>query len=360
MDHLGLMLNNPYGVQYLRSFLAKEYATENIDFWNAVKMFKNMNSQGSFGVLIVVVTQLDMDNVNASALSIFNTFIEKDAPNQINLPSHVTQKIVQQVLPIKTNNSPPPLSPRQIPTDILTEKDKKKEKKKKDLKKSTKIQLLDKPPREYKRESHSNDDADHSSSPPNSVREEGGSNISGSSTPRGTSELTLGGDPTSTSTSELVEIHSPGSESPLSLSTQSRSRVPPSPRRGSTLDPMSTSSPSIHNSTTPPSSSPRLYASLPSSPNSGPLSTIADSSPAISKGSLSLSSPDNNNNITTTISNPPTSNPTISNPTIQLIYDEAVQSVFVLMQKDSFRRFTKSDFGHQLKRRYSILICSSE
>ena len=73
----------------LRAFCAKEYSSENVDFWFAVEQFRINNQHMS--------DSTDQKRLYEEGKKIFEDFIGAGSPREVNIPSGIASKI--QVLP---------------------------------------------------------------------------------------------------------------------------------------------------------------------------------------------------------------------------------------------------------------------
>ena len=76
----------------LRAFCAKEYSSENVDFWVAVEQFRDRHQHLSENA-----DPAELKRVYEQGKLIFNDFIGAGAPREVNIPSSIASKI--QVLP---------------------------------------------------------------------------------------------------------------------------------------------------------------------------------------------------------------------------------------------------------------------
>ncbi|XP_006026559.1 regulator of G-protein signaling 2 [Alligator sinensis] len=76
------LLTNKYGLAAFRAFLKSEFCEENIDFWLACEDFKKTKSP---------------QKLTSKAKKIFNDFIEKEAPKEINIDFQTKNLIAQNI-----------------------------------------------------------------------------------------------------------------------------------------------------------------------------------------------------------------------------------------------------------------------
>ncbi|KAJ6656223.1 hypothetical protein lerEdw1_004013 [Lerista edwardsae] len=76
------LLANKYGLAAFRAFLKSEYCEENLDFWLACEDFKKTKSP---------------QKLSAKAKKIYNDFIEKEAPKEINVDFQTKNSIAQNL-----------------------------------------------------------------------------------------------------------------------------------------------------------------------------------------------------------------------------------------------------------------------
>ncbi|XP_074859053.1 regulator of G-protein signaling 2 [Carettochelys insculpta] len=76
------LLANKCGVAAFRAFLKSEFCEENIDFWLACEDFKKIKSP---------------QKLTSKAKKIYNDFIEKEAPKEINIDFHTKNTIAQNI-----------------------------------------------------------------------------------------------------------------------------------------------------------------------------------------------------------------------------------------------------------------------
>ncbi|EMP32824.1 Regulator of G-protein signaling 2 [Chelonia mydas] len=76
------LLANKYGLAAFRTFLKSEFCEENIDFWLACEDFKKIKSP---------------QKRRSKAKKIYNDFIEKEAPKEINIDFQTKNMIAQNI-----------------------------------------------------------------------------------------------------------------------------------------------------------------------------------------------------------------------------------------------------------------------
>ncbi|XP_020646135.1 regulator of G-protein signaling 2 [Pogona vitticeps] len=76
------LLSSKYGLTAFRAFLKSEFCEENIDFWLACEDFKKIKSP---------------QKLTAKAKKIYNDFIEKEAPKEINIDFQTKNTIAQNL-----------------------------------------------------------------------------------------------------------------------------------------------------------------------------------------------------------------------------------------------------------------------
>ncbi|KFP63516.1 Regulator of G-protein signaling 2, partial [Cariama cristata] len=76
------LLANKYGLAAFRAFLKSEFCEENIEFWLACEDFKKTKSP---------------QKLTSKAKKIYNDFIEKEAPKEINIDFQTKNMIAQNI-----------------------------------------------------------------------------------------------------------------------------------------------------------------------------------------------------------------------------------------------------------------------
>ncbi|XP_053104743.1 regulator of G-protein signaling 2 [Hemicordylus capensis] len=76
------LLSNKYGIAAFRAFLKSEFCEENIDFWLACEDFKKTKSP---------------QKLSSKAKKIYNDFIEREAPKEINIDFQTKNVIAQNL-----------------------------------------------------------------------------------------------------------------------------------------------------------------------------------------------------------------------------------------------------------------------
>mmetsp|Transcript_10307 Transcript_10307/g.20256 ORF Transcript_10307/g.20256 Transcript_10307/m.20256 type:complete len:569 (-) Transcript_10307:358-2064(-) len=98
------VLRHHLGREAFQKHIAKEFATENVDFWAAVEKLENISRRrvrksvlGALHVEASVITDKKQAMLREQAMEIYNNYIAEDAPNQVNLPAPIVAAIKAKV-----------------------------------------------------------------------------------------------------------------------------------------------------------------------------------------------------------------------------------------------------------------------
>ncbi|GBG30181.1 cAMP-dependent protein kinase regulatory subunit [Hondaea fermentalgiana] len=94
------VLRHHLGREAFQKHIAKEFATENVDFWAAVEKLENISRRrvrksvlGALHVQASSITEKKQGMLREQALQIYDEFIADDAPSQVNLPAAMVAQI---------------------------------------------------------------------------------------------------------------------------------------------------------------------------------------------------------------------------------------------------------------------------
>mmetsp|Transcript_17663 Transcript_17663/g.32526 ORF Transcript_17663/g.32526 Transcript_17663/m.32526 type:complete len:570 (+) Transcript_17663:415-2124(+) len=98
------VLRHPLSREYFSMHVEKEFAKENIEFWNAVENLESISRRrvrksviGALKVSAKDVTASKKRMLATQASDIYDTFVAPKAPKQVNLPDPIVKKIKSQI-----------------------------------------------------------------------------------------------------------------------------------------------------------------------------------------------------------------------------------------------------------------------